>query len=134
MASSGERVICTVCSEKIILKNLKTHYFRNHPSLPVKYKSATNENIGKFFSNVEPPVKKLKTTDNETSTTKSSTTDLPSTYFEEKRTDAMPGIMPATTTSSSSTVFDYEQIQTLLEKVKGKKINQLYNFFMTSHL
>lgn len=109
MATSGERVVCTVCSEKIILKNLKTHYGRQHPGVSVKYKSATSGNISAFFSIDGSTAKKKKT--NESDETNVVDKARPSTSAETG---------DGHTSSASCDLFDSGQIQKLLEKVNGE--------------
>lgn len=96
MAASLDRVVCLTCSEKILMKNLKTHYLRHHPGISVKYKSATSENIGTFFSDVS---KKKKPNEIEEGNIVEGEASWPSTSFEQPNPN---------------------QIQKLLDKVTGK--------------
>lgn len=121
MAASGERVVCTVCSEKIILKNLKTHYLRQHPGAAVKYESATSGNISKFLFNDGSAAKKKKTEESGEVVTdvgligesRPSTSSLANTETDD-------GHNRSITPGTSSNLFDTSEIQKLLEKVHGK--------------
>lgn len=45
-----EKAICLTIVDKILIKNLKTHYFSHYSSIYVKYRSETIRNISHFVS------------------------------------------------------------------------------------
>lgn len=128
MSSSGERVLCEICSEKVIRKNLKTHFLRRHPGVPVKFKSATSENIVKFFDG--PAMKKIKYDHDSAAPSTSKTYNVQGVVTQEQacttatsKTDNEPKV-PTTPTSSTcssndNVLFDSTQITILLDKVRG---------------
>lgn len=51
--SARDKVSCFDCDARIILKNLKVHYQRFHPTKPVKHRSINEKGVDKFFSNLK---------------------------------------------------------------------------------
>lgn len=51
--SARDKVSCFECDAKIILKNLKVHYQRFHPSKPVKHRSINEKCVDKLFSTLK---------------------------------------------------------------------------------
>lgn len=114
---SRERVVCSVCSQQIVYKNLKTHFLRHHPGVSVKYTSATSDNICKFFDGST--AKKVKLSEEEVTDI-----DIPSTSNSSKSYEGQIESLdstPACGTSLSS--FDPDQVKKLLDKVTGKCIS-----------
>lgn len=51
--SARDKISCFDCNARIILKNLKVHYQRFHPSKPVKHRSLNEKCVDKLFSNLK---------------------------------------------------------------------------------
>lgn len=51
--SAREKVSCFDCNSQIILKNLKVHYQRFHPTKPVKHRSINETSVAKLFNTLK---------------------------------------------------------------------------------
>lgn len=86
---SRERVICSVCFEQIVHKNLKTHFLRHHPGDSVKFTSSSSKNISNFFHGSTE--KKIKLSEDEpTSTNSPSTSSKPTSQSDERQIEGLP--------------------------------------------
>lgn len=51
--SARDKVSCFDCDARIILKNLKVHYQRFHPTKPGKHRSINEKGVDKLFGNLK---------------------------------------------------------------------------------